>query len=281
MAKKKSKKSTKAEKSSERVTFEAIEAMSDSDDEAIPESQWNTKAKNLKQAIQDGKFDDLLNKMKEVEDESEDEIEEATLGSSDSEKEEEEEDTNVVAQGQEDESESASEESEEEEDDDDDEDEKGGDEEKVVENESSENSSNDDNSSSEDEDEEEEEDEKIKKMRVNNSQNSKALAVVTSELVAAHSKLPWAETFDIIAPTPLPFGENGDEESNPLDVHDDLKREVAFYNMALEAVHEARKECKKAKVPFSRPDDFFAEKIKTDGKFFFFFPILFFFCILP
>ena len=73
MAKKKSKKSIKAEKSSERVTFEAIQAMSDSDGEEIPESQWNTKAKNLKQAIKDGKFDDLLNQMKGMEDESEDE----------------------------------------------------------------------------------------------------------------------------------------------------------------------------------------------------------------
>merc|ERR1719215_1267276 len=34
--------------------------------------------------------------------------------------------------------------------------------------------------------------------------------------------------------------------------------------MALESVHKARKECNKAKIPFSRPEDFFAEMVKTD-----------------
>ena len=112
---------------------------------------------------------------------------------------------------------------------------------------------------------EEEEDDKIRQMKVNNQNNSKALKVVTAELVASHAHLPWAETFDVIPATPLPFSDNGDPESNPLDVHDDLKREVAFYNSALEAVHMARSQCKKAGIPFSRPDDFFAEMVKTDG----------------
>eukprot|EP00536_Pseudo-nitzschia_multiseries_P002569 jgi/Psemu1/183857/e_gw1.34.165.1 len=76
--------------------------------------------------------------------------------------------------------------------------------------------------------------------------------------------MPWAETFVIVPPTPLPFGANGDPESNPLDIHDDLKREVAFYNVALEAVNLARPKCMEAGVPFTRPDDFFAEMVKTD-----------------
>lgn len=242
MAKKKNKKTSKIENSKERVTLEAIEAMSDSDDEQVPESEWNTKAKNLKQAIVDGKFDDLVEKFNGMEENSDDDIEEATLDSSS--------DGDVEEDEQEDEEESESEPV---------------DEEEEEEREEKMDESNDDSESSSDE-EEEEENEKVKKMRVNNSQNSKALAIVTSELVASHSKMPWAETFDVIAPTPLPFGESGDSESSPVDVHDDLKREVAFYNMALEAVHEARKECKKANVPFSRPDDFFAEMVKTDGK---------------
>ena len=251
MAKKKNKKTSKIENSKERVTLEAIEAMSDSDDEQVPESEWNTKAKNLKQAIVDGKFDDLIEKFNGMEEDSDDDIEEATLDSSS--------DDDVEEDEQEDEEESESEPVDEEEEEEEEED---GDE--VEEREEKMNESNDDSESSSDE--EEEENEKVKKMRVNNSQNSKALAIVTSELVASHSKMPWAETFDVIAPTPLPFGESGDSESSPVDVHDDLKREVAFYNMALEAVHEARKECKKANVPFSRPDDFFAEMVKTDGK---------------
>ena len=51
-----------------------------------------------------------------------------------------------------------------------------------------------------------------------------------------------------------------------VDIHDDLKREVAFYDTALEAVHLARGECERAGIPFTRPDDFFAEMIKTDGE---------------
>ena len=107
----------------------------------------------------------------------------------------------------------------------------------------------------------------MKQLRNNNAKNSKALSVVAAELIASHAKLPWAERFDVVPKTPLPFSENGDEDGEPIDVHDDLKREVAFYKMALEGVHEARKLCKKAKVPFSRPDDFFAEMVKTDGTF--------------
>jgi rRNA-processing protein EBP2 len=78
--------------------------------------------------------------------------------------------------------------------------------------------------------------------------------------------MPWAEKIFIIPPTPLPFGLEEGASGTPLDIHDDLKREVAFYDMALEAVVEARVKCKKADIPFSRPEDFFAEMVKTDGK---------------
>jgi len=90
--------------------------------------------------------------------------------------------------------------------------------------------------------------------------NDKALAAVLEEITASKRGMPWAETFDVIPSEPLPFAES------PLDVHDDLKREVAFYNVALEAVKEARNRCNDAGVLFSRPDDFFAEMVKTDGK---------------
>ena len=53
--------------------------------------------------------------------------------------------------------------------------------------------------------------------------------------------------------------------TNPLGIHDDLQREVAFYDVALEAVLEAKVLCHKAGIPFTRPDDFFAEMVKTDG----------------
>jgi rRNA-processing protein EBP2 len=260
--KNKNKKTIKSEKPKERVTMEALAAMSDSDEEDVPKSQWNTKAKNLAQAIEDGKFDSLLEKMKGGDDDDA-EIEEASLNStSDVEEEDGDDDNGKEAQAaEEEEAESGSEEEEEE---------VADDQEQEQEEPEIEQDDGSENTDDEEEEEEEErptvEDAKLKTLKANNTFNQKALAVVTAEQVAAHSKLPWAERFDIMPETPLPFGENGDPESNPLDVHDDLKREVAFYNTALEAVNLARKECQQAKVQFSRPEDFFAEMVKTDGK---------------
>lgn len=72
------------------------------------------------------------------------------------------------------------------------------------------------------------------------------------------SNLPWMETMDILTSTPLPFSTTKDL------VHDDLKREVIFYNAALEAVHSAKALFLEKKVPFTRPDDFYAEMVKSD-----------------
>ena len=94
----------------------------------------------------------------------------------------------------------------------------------------------------------------------------KALQNVTLELTTENAGLPWAERFDVTPPTPLPFGKKT-EDGTVIQVHDDLKREVAFYNLALEAVHIARGKCEENKIPFSRPEDFFAEMVKTDGAF--------------
>ena len=91
--------------------------------------------------------------------------------------------------------------------------------------------------------------------------NSKALLAKSEELSSRFGS-NWVETFDIMSTDPLPFN----DKYTKLDVHDDLKREVAFYNMALKAVHEAKEKCKAANVLFTRPDDFFAEMMKTDGE---------------
>jgi len=88
--------------------------------------------------------------------------------------------------------------------------------------------------------------------------NTKGLKALASDLMAEQSSMAWSESFDILPPTPLPFG------TNPLDIHDDLKRELAFYNCALEATHEARKKCEESGIPFKRPDDFYAEMVKAD-----------------
>lgn len=104
----------------------------------------------------------------------------------------------------------------------------------------------------------------MKKMQKTSTANSKALRVVADELSAGHSTMDWSETFTVVPTNPLPFSGAG---GNALDVHDDLKREVAFYNTAMEGVIEARALCERSGIPFRRPDDFFAEMVKTDGTF--------------
>ena len=137
---------------------------------------------------------------------------------------------------------------------------------------SDEGESADDDDDDDDGTSDEEADERAHKRRMAAS-GSRALLIVTEEIEAARLSLPWAERFDVVPTAPLPFDDGGrdeededDEETEPADVHDDLKREVAFYNLALEAVRTAKVKCRDANIPFSRPDDFFAEMIKTDGE---------------
>lgn len=49
-----------------------------------------------------------------------------------------------------------------------------------------------------------------------------------------------------------------------LTVHDDIKREIAFYNLTRENVMKGMQILIQAKIPISRPDDFFAEMLKSD-----------------
>mmetsp|Transcript_10978 Transcript_10978/g.15437 ORF Transcript_10978/g.15437 Transcript_10978/m.15437 type:complete len:393 (-) Transcript_10978:232-1410(-) len=95
--------------------------------------------------------------------------------------------------------------------------------------------------------------------------NMKALRSVVSEIKADHDMMPWPETFVVMSEKPLPFNNSDDDEgTSQLDVHDDLKRELVFYNAALDAVHNARKKCEEFSIPFTRPEDYFAEMVKTD-----------------
>jgi rRNA-processing protein EBP2 len=68
-------------------------------------------------------------------------------------------------------------------------------------------------------------------------------------------ELPWLETLDIThaQPTSIP------------DIDDDLHRELAFYHQALDAALDARRRLLDLKIPFSRPKDYFAEMMKSDG----------------
>jgi len=66
----------------------------------------------------------------------------------------------------------------------------------------------------------------------------------------------------------LPFEETLQIANFDLDVqddHDDLEREMTFYNHALAAVHLGRAKLTEMGIKFRRPDDFFCESIKSDA----------------
>ncbi|KAL1922463.1 uncharacterized protein VTP21DRAFT_10002 [Calcarisporiella thermophila] len=66
--------------------------------------------------------------------------------------------------------------------------------------------------------------------------------------------LPWIETLSLTTEEPVAIA----------DVHNDLERELAFYQQGLNSALEGRKRIIAAGVPFSRPDDYFAEMVKSD-----------------
>lgn len=68
--------------------------------------------------------------------------------------------------------------------------------------------------------------------------------------------MPWIETMTVTYPKTL-----ADEVP---DVQNDLDRELAFYRQSLDAAVRGRTLVLAANVPFSRPDDYFAEMVKTD-----------------
>ena len=278
MAKKKSK--TPAKKKP-LVTMADLQAMSDSEGSSLPpEDEWDADAKALRDAIQGGAFDKAFAEYQAGKDDES--IEEAELDDGEEgeevDDEDAEEDEEQAASGDDDEDDdddNGSEESEEEEEESEEEDEPDT-KSKVSskpqhkksvpleeEEEASDADSDDeDKEKEEEEDSDSDEDDEAKQQADMDHMNTKAMSVVTQELRAFRASMPWAESFSVVPPTPLPFAP-GQESS--LDIHDDLKREVAFYDMALEAALVARKKCQEAKVPFSRPEDFFAEMVKTDG----------------
>ena len=88
--------------------------------------------------------------------------------------------------------------------------------------------------------------------------NEAALNLKLKELTAnAHSdpNTAWLETLAVTAAAPLGLE----------DAEDDLKRELAFYNQALAAVKIAQARVVELGVPHVRPDDYFAEMVKSDN----------------
>ncbi|CAF9904282.1 MAG: rRNA-processing protein and EBNA1-binding protein ebp2 [Heterodermia speciosa] len=82
----------------------------------------------------------------------------------------------------------------------------------------------------------------------------------TTALLAAHKsiapslKLPFSAHQTLLSSSPVAIA----------DVNDDLTRELAFYKQCLDSANEARILLKKEGVQFSRPNDYFAEMVKSD-----------------
>ncbi|CAO3609374.1 unnamed protein product [Mucor hiemalis] len=66
--------------------------------------------------------------------------------------------------------------------------------------------------------------------------------------------LPWIETMTITSTEPVVVE----------DSKNDMARELAFYQQALEAAKLGRELVKKSGTEFTRPDDYFAEMLKSD-----------------
>lgn len=83
-------------------------------------------------------------------------------------------------------------------------------------------------------------------------------------------ELDWIERMDITVPREQ---EDKNESlktaamstlSSEKSIHDDFQREMRFYKQAQAAVNEALPKLNKHGIPTKRPDDYFAEMVKTD-----------------
>ncbi|KAG9018697.1 hsp90 co-chaperone Cdc37 [Tulasnella sp. 427] len=74
------------------------------------------------------------------------------------------------------------------------------------------------------------------------------------ELIQLDPSLPWTETLVTTWP----------ETHASIDPSDDLNREISFYKQALHCAKEAKALASKHSLPFTRPNDYFAEMVKSD-----------------
>ncbi|KAJ2298493.1 RRNA processing protein [Coemansia sp. RSA 2611] len=79
-----------------------------------------------------------------------------------------------------------------------------------------------------------------------------ALTALLEEI--SQAKLKWIHRCDITSSAPIVVDRT----------EDDLDRELKFYQQGLEAAIQGKAAVLKAGVPFTRPDDYFAEMVKTD-----------------
>ena len=83
----------------------------------------------------------------------------------------------------------------------------------------------------------------------------------SKKLIKKQGKIPFGEHMTLTNPNSASLGDN----AQSLQINNDIKREVIFYNNTRENVMKAMQILIQSKVPISRPDDFFAEMIKSDA----------------
>lgn len=76
-------------------------------------------------------------------------------------------------------------------------------------------------------------------------------------MIKKQGKIPFTEHMSITGESEVQIPEH-------LQVKDDIKREVAIYNTTRTNVMKGMQFLVQSGVPISRPDDFFAEMLKTD-----------------
>ena len=84
-------------------------------------------------------------------------------------------------------------------------------------------------------------------------------AALASSLEDIRLDLPFRQKLAVVSATQV------SDVLGKHDVHDDLKRELAFYEQAQASVAIARQTLDRQKVPYLRPDDYYAEMVKSDG----------------
>lgn len=83
--------------------------------------------------------------------------------------------------------------------------------------------------------------------------NSEAL-LEKLEDIAWPKKIDWTHKLTI-----------NHQQAEKIDVNDDLARELAFYTQALDSTRVALSKFEKLGVPFLRPQDYYAEMVKSDS----------------
>ncbi|KAK9375149.1 eukaryotic rRNA processing protein EBP2-domain-containing protein [Lipomyces chichibuensis] len=126
----------------------------------------------------------------------------------------------------------------------------------------------------EEEEEEEEEDIPFSDLPTDSDsedEDDKAADVIPHQKLTVNNVKALKHSLSTIALPILSFTFNdhmtvtSEEPTTVDDANNDLTRELAFYNQALAAATKGRSALLKEKVSFSRPEDYFAEMVKSDS----------------